>query len=487
MEPNLSGVGGIHFGPLAETLVMRDVVPTILAHDPTSASSCRATSAICSCRCCSITPRAIGRPSANLCLDRAEVRAGGPERAVAPREYYQSQRGIDAAYTPIRASCGSMDDDVFYEDPCIDVAYRDYEMRDLLALEREDGRRSTPMRALFRQNRMVSSIGGDFDHKSCWEVLTDDELAARLLQRRGAALFRRHVLWTRHGLRARRPRLPRRPRATCRSSPASTARSSCSSRTAATAARACTSARSTPQAEWERCSDEALANADDPQRVWVVQSAATLPVHRLPGVRRDGRVHDEPFYAVMGFAPTDHGLGMLCRVSQKQVVNVAQRGGLAPLLVGHRPADLRARLRAPVRAEQAREELAARRSQNCATSTPRFGLLELGRGDVSAGRRAPTAAASSSASLEGLRHELLASDPLGDLIEAVAARGKQSAARRASCARLRDPAARALALPLEPRRGIRRGALALPRGVGGRARRRRLRAVRDAVRAAARR
>ena len=34
MEPNLSGVGGIHMGPLAETLVMRDVVPTILAHDP---------------------------------------------------------------------------------------------------------------------------------------------------------------------------------------------------------------------------------------------------------------------------------------------------------------------------------------------------------------------------------------------------------------------------------------------------------------------
>ena len=27
MEPNLSGVGGIHLGPLAETLVMRDVVP----------------------------------------------------------------------------------------------------------------------------------------------------------------------------------------------------------------------------------------------------------------------------------------------------------------------------------------------------------------------------------------------------------------------------------------------------------------------------
>ena len=45
-------------------------------------------------------------------------------------------------------------------------------------------------------------------------------------------------------------------------------------------------------------------------------------------------------------APTDGGLGMLCRVSQKQVVNVAQRGGLAALLIGYSPAELRAPVRA---------------------------------------------------------------------------------------------------------------------------------------------
>ncbi len=34
MEPNLSSVGGIHFAPVAEQLVMRDIVPTLLGHDP---------------------------------------------------------------------------------------------------------------------------------------------------------------------------------------------------------------------------------------------------------------------------------------------------------------------------------------------------------------------------------------------------------------------------------------------------------------------
>ena len=74
------------------------------------------------------------------------------------------------------------------------------------------------MRALFRQNRMVSSIGGDFDHKSCWEILTDDELAAHAASR---AAERRCSAATCCGRGSCRPRA-RTPAATaaatCRSS-----------------------------------------------------------------------------------------------------------------------------------------------------------------------------------------------------------------------------------------------------------------------------
>ncbi|HRK72247.1 MAG TPA: hypothetical protein PLA85_11705, partial [Micropepsaceae bacterium] len=34
MEANLSGVGGISYSPLCEQLVMRDIVPTLVSHDP---------------------------------------------------------------------------------------------------------------------------------------------------------------------------------------------------------------------------------------------------------------------------------------------------------------------------------------------------------------------------------------------------------------------------------------------------------------------
>ena len=53
------------------------------------------------------------------------------------------------------------------------------------------------MRLLFRQNRIVSSIVGDFDHKSCWEMLTDPMIAEKYFSADECRLFRRHVLWTR--------------------------------------------------------------------------------------------------------------------------------------------------------------------------------------------------------------------------------------------------------------------------------------------------
>ncbi len=65
----------------------------------------------------------------------------------------------------------------------------------------------------------------------------------------------------------------------------------------------------------------------------------------LPVIASNGQIFEEPFHAVLGFVPTENGLGMLCRVSQKQVVNVAQHGGLAAMLVAHPPEELRLRKR----------------------------------------------------------------------------------------------------------------------------------------------
>jgi hypothetical protein len=90
------------------------------------------------------------------------------------------------------------------------------------------------------------------------------------------------------------------------------------------------------QGEWEGQLRAALA---DKER-WVVQQLASLPVSEFPVVGPDGAVHAEPFYTVMGFAATQNGMAVLGRASQKQVVNVAQRGGMCVVMLGRPPARL---------------------------------------------------------------------------------------------------------------------------------------------------
>ena len=95
-------------------------------------------------------------------------------------------------------------------------------------------------------------------------------------------------------------------------------------------------AHSTAQAEWEAALEKALADSER----WVVQQLASIPVSEFPVLGPDGRVHVEPFYTVLGFAPTKYGVSVLGRASQKQVVNVAQRGGMCAVVLGHPPSRL---------------------------------------------------------------------------------------------------------------------------------------------------
>ena len=191
------------------------------------------------------------------------------------------------------------------------------------------------MRALFKQNRVISSIGAEMDQKSCWEVLTDPQFMQKYFSAEERQVFRRHILWTRI-LSERRDvaagRHDGRPGAHVREEREALVLKPNRSY----GGEGVVIGPSLSQAEWEAAIDKALA---DKER-WVVQALATIPVSLFPVVGPDGTVHVEPFYTVMGFAPSKYGLAILGRASQKQVVNVAQRGGMCAVLVGRPPARL---------------------------------------------------------------------------------------------------------------------------------------------------
>jgi hypothetical protein len=270
----------------------------------------------------------VGRPVRNLCFIEPKYAASGPDEQEALAQYYRERFGLMVVHadpTELRLHQG----EVCYNGDPIDLAYRDYPVSDLIDLERS-GANVEPMRVLFRQNRIISSIGAELDQKSIFEVLTDPQLTQKYFSADERRFFRRHILWTRI-LSDRRTPLPdgqtgdlleyvRREHDTLVLKP-----------NRAFGGQGVVLGAALTRPEWEQALEKSLA---DKER-WVVQQLASIPVSEFPVVGPDGAVHGEPFYTVMGFAATKDGLAILGRASQKQVVNVAQRGGMCAVMLGH--------------------------------------------------------------------------------------------------------------------------------------------------------
>jgi carboxypeptidase Taq len=443
MEPNLSGVGGIHFSPVAEELVMRDVVPTLLAHNPQLVVHLPRDQRDLFVQVLIDHARAIGRDNCRLCFVEAKYVHDGPNEQSALSNYLSRKLDLTIAHADPQ-ELRVVGEEVYCGDVLIDIAYRDFELRELIAREKETGKLLDAMRLLFRQNRVVSSIVGDFDHKSGFEVLTDPVLADKYFGADDRRLFRRHVLWTRL-LGDRKTTLPDGREADLMGYARRNREILVLKPNRSYGGTGVVLGAATEQSEWDRLLDAAATLYRDPERSSVVQAATRLPVHEFPVVGADGRVFGEPFYAVMGFAATENGLGTMCRVSQKQVVNVAQRGGLAAMLEADAPSELAIPTRAinlSARVDIAlREQIRELRHLDHTIALLGWDeetmLPAAARGERGA----------QLATLEGLRHALLVSERLGDLVEAVAAKTAENADWPRELQLLRRLRRHALALP----------------------------------------
>ena len=340
---------------------MRNVMPTLLAHDPSLVIELPRDQRELFVQVLIDHARAIGRESCQLCFVEPKYVHEGPAEQSVLSQFLSQRHGLtiaDADPRELRVE----EEEVFYEDVKIDVVYRDYELRELIDLEKKIGRPLEAMRVLFRQNRVVSSLVGDFDHKSAFEILTDPVLSEQYFGADDRRLFRRHVLWTRL-LADRRTTLPHDKEGDLLEYARANRDLLVLKPNRAYGGTGVMIGPATEQTHWEAALQKAVISADDPQNSWVVQAAARLPVHEFPVVGPDGRVFGEPFYAVIGFAATENGLGTVCRVSQKQVVNVAQRGGLAAVLEAEPPAELRIPKRPINRAEDLEQSLRAQISE----------------------------------------------------------------------------------------------------------------------------
>jgi hypothetical protein len=333
VEPNLSGIGGLHLLPTAERVLAEVVLPVLRANDDRLQLEIGSDIRDLLMQEVLDHAQAVGRKAQNLCFVEPKYAGSGPDEQEALAEYYHERYGLKLMHAdPRELSLGQ--GEVYYNGEPVDFAYRDYAVSDLIDLERE-GVDVSPMRALFKQNRIISSITAEVDQKSCWEVLTDPQFTQKYFTADERQVFRRHVLWTRI-LAPRETGLPdgqtrdlmeyvRREREGLVLKP-----------NRSYGGEGVFIGHILTPSEWDSAVDRALA---DKER-WVVQQLASIPVSEFPILGPDGTVHTEPFYTVMGFAPSKYGLSVLGRASQKQVVNVAQRGGMCVVMMGRPPGRL---------------------------------------------------------------------------------------------------------------------------------------------------
>jgi hypothetical protein len=328
MEPNMSGIGGLHMAPTAMGVLADLVVPALLAQD--AGIRLQLADDIRELLLQDLLEHldAIGRPEGQIVLVDPKYAAEGPDEPDALAAYYRERHGLSVLHADA-SELRLVGDEVMYGDKRVDLVYRDASVLDLMDLV-EEGVDVAPMRALLKQNRVVSSISAELDQKSCFELFTDPELAERFFTVEERQVMRRHVLWTRliserHTTSSRGDRIDllefvRKGRESLVLKP-----------NRMYGGDGVLVGPSATQGEWETAINQALADAER----WVVQEIAPVPVKSFH-VRDGDTVQMVPFFVVMGFAPSRYGVAMLTRASQRPVVNLAQRGGICAVMVGAR-------------------------------------------------------------------------------------------------------------------------------------------------------
>jgi hypothetical protein len=326
MEPNLSGIGGLHIGPTAANVLADVVVPALLKQDPEIRLQRPEDIRELLLQDLLEHLEAIGRPEGQIVLVDPKYAAEGPDEPEAVAEYYRARHGLPVLHAD-PSELRLVGDEVFYGDTRVDLVYRDASVLDLMEYASE-GVDVTPMRVLLRQNRVVSSITAELDQKSCFEVFTDPALAERFLTPEEHQVMRRHVLWTRI-VSARTTIAPSGHAVDLLEFVRKDRESLVLKPNRAYGGTGVVVGPTATQTEWDEAIDRALA---DEER-WVVQQIASIPVKSFHVLDDSGDLHIEPFFIVMGFAPSRYGVALVARASQRPVVNVAQQGGMCAVMV----------------------------------------------------------------------------------------------------------------------------------------------------------
>ncbi len=323
LEPNSVGIGGVHYIPATAGTVQELVAPWLQRAFPQLRLAPMDDVRALLLGVIRTHARALGRRRLHVAFLEDQSERSGTAEFEQVADYFR-RCGVPAVATDprhLRLRGG----EIYAKDFPVDLFYRDSEITELLEVERA-GVSMAVVREAFRRNQVISSIAGEFDHKSAWELFTSP-VFSRYFTPTQRALFTKHVLWTRL-IWARKTTDPsgrlmdlatyvRRHRTSLTIKP-----------NREYGGAGVTFGHATTQGAWERALERALRRPG----TTVVQRTARVHTERFPQIDARGRVTLAPCYAVTGFAATPQGLAILGRSSSAAVVNVSRGGGLIAVL-----------------------------------------------------------------------------------------------------------------------------------------------------------
>ncbi|MBI1953569.1 MAG: hypothetical protein HYS41_05540 [Candidatus Omnitrophica bacterium] len=319
LEPNSVGIGGIHYIPATCSLTADWVLPALKRELPGLRWAAHDDIRWLIFKLLVRHSKAIGRKLKRVALVEDQSEADGTDEFPWMARYLKRQ-GLDAVVVDprdIRLKKGEL----AARGKGVDLFYRDTEITEMI---RMPGRaKMLPvLKEAFRRNQVISSIAGEFDHKSAWELLTNPEFGKHFTPGE-RALFKARVLWTRllwerkttdvNGKRVDLAAWTRRHREELLIKP-----------NRAYGGEGVVFGHQASPSVWEN----KLARALEKPYTHVVQRATRVHAELFPAAHPDGSVELKPYFAVTGFAASPDGIAFLGRASRESVVNVSRRGGL---------------------------------------------------------------------------------------------------------------------------------------------------------------
>ncbi len=206
----------------------------------------------------------------------------------------------------------------------VDVIYRDTTLSELCILEKKE-HDLTALREAFLRGQVLSSLEGEFDHKSVFEVFTSPEYG-RYFTAKEKSVFKRHVLWTRL-LGDRKTTDSRGKKIDLLSFAYKNQADLVLKPNRLYGGQGVVFGNEMKRSLWEKKIEAGLKEPGE----WVIQKLGEL---KKRGFFRHGKKSalKKDYYVVSGFFATDKGIGVVGRMSERTVVNVARRGGLTPIL-----------------------------------------------------------------------------------------------------------------------------------------------------------